>query len=472
MGNALHRAFDLDIIAPSGSTKVMVVTEDGFQFAYSTVEAIQAPLDVAGLATDADIADLQSQIGVSGSYASQDKYYATNNGGGQNFKVGDDLWIGDVNLANTMQVSGAQNSGSGYIKFGSGSTSPKIGTNGNGKLAVSASMVFAGSSDEQTSAYAGGVGHMMMVDTNRTDTYTELGTTDKPFKTLSAAISAANTANPTGTEPYTFVMMGCNIDENIDFGGTAFNFITLATSCRTVINGTLTIANNPNLKQLIIRNLEFAQSVTITGDGTADQMNDLSFYNTSFADTLNVTCANSLALWDVYSSAAVNLTNLNYLYVGGGQITGDVTIVADSTETLPANGMAPGQAIVFDLVCNNLTFTRGGAASYVFQPHNTRIGLNAGSYTIPSGFTVSAQATTFRGTWTNNGSLTMRNSSTDNLISGTPATYTGVLGGSYVALQTVATLPASAHTGSIAVSGSGADCKPYFFNGSTWASLI
>jgi hypothetical protein len=138
MANSLHRAYDLDIIAPSGSTKVMVVTEDGFQFAYSTVEAIQSPLDVAGLATDADIADLQSQIGVSGSYASQDKYYATNNGGGQNFKVGDDLWIGDVNLANTMQVSGAQNSGSGYIKFGSGSTTPILGYGGsNGYISLS-----------------------------------------------------------------------------------------------------------------------------------------------------------------------------------------------------------------------------------------------------------------------------------------------------------------------------------------------
>ena len=136
MANSLHRAYDLDIIAPSGSTKVMVVTDDGFQFAYSTVEAIQSPLDVAGLATDADIADLQSQIGVSGSYASQDKYYATNNGGGQNFKVGDDAWIGDVNLSNTMQVAGAQTSGSGYIKFGSGAGTPIIGTTGVNHLNI------------------------------------------------------------------------------------------------------------------------------------------------------------------------------------------------------------------------------------------------------------------------------------------------------------------------------------------------
>jgi hypothetical protein len=136
MANSLHRAYDLDIIAPSGSTKVLVVTEDEYQFAYATIDAIQTPLDVAGLATDADIANLQSQIGVSGSYASQDKYYATNNGGGQNFKVGDDAWIGDVNRSNTMQVAGSQDAATGYIKFASGSNTPIIGSSGTNHLNI------------------------------------------------------------------------------------------------------------------------------------------------------------------------------------------------------------------------------------------------------------------------------------------------------------------------------------------------
>jgi hypothetical protein len=39
---------------------------------------------------------------------------------------------------------------------------------------------------------AGGVGKMMMIDTNRTDSYTELGTADKPFKTFSNAITTAD----------------------------------------------------------------------------------------------------------------------------------------------------------------------------------------------------------------------------------------------------------------------------------------
>jgi hypothetical protein len=338
---------------------------------------------------------------------------------------------GKVPLDKLPPIQSPINTGS-FITNGQTGSFATTGSNVfSGNQTISGSLLFGGGNDEQTLAYAGGNGHQIMIDTNRTDDYTENGSADKPYKTLSSAITAANIANPNGTDPYTFVMKGCNIDENISFNGTAFNFITLATTSRTVINGTLTITDNPNLKQLIIRNLEFAQAVTITGDGTAAQMNNMSFYNTSFSNTLNVTCVNSLALWDVYSSAAVNLTNLHYLYVGGGQITGDVTIVADSTQTLPSGGMSPGQSIVFDLICNNLIFTKGGSASYVFQPHNTRIGLNAGSYTIPSGFTVSAQASTFRGTWTNNGSLTLRNSSTDNTVLGTQPTYTGTIGGTF-----------------------------------------
>ena len=150
---ALHRAFNIDTIPPSGSTKVMILTEDNSQFAYATINSIQSPLDVAGLATDADIADLQSQIGVSGSYSSQDKYYATNNGGGQNFKVGDDAWIGDVNRSNTMQVSGAQNAATGYIKFASGSNTPIIGSNGANRLNIANIPTYA----NNAAALAGGL---------------------------------------------------------------------------------------------------------------------------------------------------------------------------------------------------------------------------------------------------------------------------------------------------------------------------
>lgn len=59
-----------------------------------------------------------------------DKLYTTNNGAGTNVKIGDDAWIGDVNIANVMSVKGVQDPTKGGIVFGSG-LSEKIETDGD-----------------------------------------------------------------------------------------------------------------------------------------------------------------------------------------------------------------------------------------------------------------------------------------------------------------------------------------------------
>jgi len=61
----------------------------------------------------------------------------TINGTGTNFKVGDDVFIGDINVSNVMQVKGVQNETKGYIQFGSGSAMPKIGGGGANHLNIS-----------------------------------------------------------------------------------------------------------------------------------------------------------------------------------------------------------------------------------------------------------------------------------------------------------------------------------------------
>lgn len=58
-----------------------------------------------------------------------DKIYVTNNGGGTNVKVGDDAWIGDVNIGNTISIKGVQDATKGGIVLGSG-LSEIISTNG------------------------------------------------------------------------------------------------------------------------------------------------------------------------------------------------------------------------------------------------------------------------------------------------------------------------------------------------------
>ena len=55
--------------------------------------------------------------------------HATDNGNGTNFRVGDDVWIGDINLADTISIRGISGAPSnGYIRFGSDSNS--FGYNG------------------------------------------------------------------------------------------------------------------------------------------------------------------------------------------------------------------------------------------------------------------------------------------------------------------------------------------------------
>jgi hypothetical protein len=70
---------------------------------------------------------------------------ANNNSSGTNFKVGDDAWIGDVDIANTMQVAGVQDATKGFIKFSSGSASPIIGSAGNNIFQITGSTRITGS---------------------------------------------------------------------------------------------------------------------------------------------------------------------------------------------------------------------------------------------------------------------------------------------------------------------------------------
>jgi hypothetical protein len=275
----------------------------------------------------------------------------------------------------------------------------------------------------------------MMIDTNRTDTYTEVGSADRPFKTFAAAIAAAEASEATA---YTFILMGCTVTEDVDFGGTAFTQITISTTCRSVISGNIAIDNNSDLSQLVIRNIEVGGTFTLAGDGTSEQMNSCSFYNVTFSGPVSITATNATAFYEASFFDTVNFTNLSYLYINGAQFNADWTITADDTSTypVPSRGIVPGTggsiSIVFGTIANNVYFVKGGTAAYVFQPHMTRLGRTTESYTIPSGWTVSAYGADFRGTWTNNGAMGLKISGTDNRVKGTAPSYSSIVGGDRV----------------------------------------
>jgi hypothetical protein len=74
-------------------------------------------------------------LGVAGSiYA--DKIYLTNNGGGTNVYVGDDIILGDINAANTLGIRGQQDASQAYIVFGNANNTNYIGRSGSNPLQV------------------------------------------------------------------------------------------------------------------------------------------------------------------------------------------------------------------------------------------------------------------------------------------------------------------------------------------------
>jgi len=66
------------------------------------------------------------------------------NGTGQNFQVGDDAWIGDINVADTVGLKGQQNGANGYIVFGNSDSTGRLGRAGTGPLTYAGSFSITG----------------------------------------------------------------------------------------------------------------------------------------------------------------------------------------------------------------------------------------------------------------------------------------------------------------------------------------
>lgn len=75
-----------------------------------------------------------------GNQVTFDSVITNNDGNGTNYKVGNDAWIGDINIENTIRVQGSQNAANAYIVFGNGDTTA-LGREGTGALTYGGSTV-------------------------------------------------------------------------------------------------------------------------------------------------------------------------------------------------------------------------------------------------------------------------------------------------------------------------------------------
>jgi hypothetical protein len=138
-------AKDLPTYSAESTDKILARQEDG-RMGYILVSDLQVTLDGDGLALDTDLTDGSIN-------AVFNTVRADVNGTGTNFQIGDDAYIGDINVVNTLQVSGVQNATVGYIQFGSGSNMPKVGGNGANRLNLSNIPTYA----NKAAAVAGGL---------------------------------------------------------------------------------------------------------------------------------------------------------------------------------------------------------------------------------------------------------------------------------------------------------------------------
>jgi hypothetical protein len=121
-------AKDLPTYTAESTDQILARQADG-KLGYILVSDLQVTLDGDGLALDTDLTDGSIN-------AVFNTVKADVNGLGTNFSVGDDAYIGDINVVNTLQVKGQQDETKGYIQFGSGSNMPKIGGSGANHLNI------------------------------------------------------------------------------------------------------------------------------------------------------------------------------------------------------------------------------------------------------------------------------------------------------------------------------------------------
>ena len=241
------------------------------------------------------------------------------NGTGQNFQVGDDAWIGDINQADTIGLKGQQNAANCYIVFGNSDSTGKLGRAGTGPL------TYAGAFSATGNVTGGNVltGGIISATGNVTGNYI-LG---NGSLLTGVVTSLANINN--GTSNVTVVSSGGNV--TVGIGGTS-NVAVFATTGLTVA-GVVSATGNVTGGNLLTAGLVSATSTITTA--------------------ANITGGNIITAGLI--TATGNITGGNLIINNNATITGNLTVNGTETIFNVANLTVNDKDII---VANNVT---GGA---------------------------------------------------------------------------------------------------------------
>lgn len=195
---------------------------------------------------------------------------STNNGNGTNFKVGDDAWIGDINVADTLRISGQQNSANAYIVFGT-TNANTLGRAGSGPLTYTGSFTATGvvSGSELTSTLSSG---------------SEGGQVNLSIPASGTSLVGSVTIDVYGNQLRFFQgdsAKGAYIDLTAAAAGVGTNLLSGSSGVTSVAGASGTVSNNQILAGIL----------TVDGAGSGldadllDGLTSASFANATFANT-------------------------------------------------------------------------------------------------------------------------------------------------------------------------------------------
>lgn len=259
---------------------------------------------------------------------------STNNGNGTNFKVGDDAWIGDINTADTLRISGQQNSANAYIVFGTSDTS-KLGRAGTGPLTYGGAFTATGvvSGSELTSTNSIG---------------SEGGQVNLSIPASGTSLVGSVTIDVYQNQLRFFQgdsAKGAYIDLTAAAAGVGTNLLSGSSGVTSVAGASGTVSNNQILAGIL----------TVDGAGSGldadllDGLTSASFANAAFANTDYTTIVATAAVYGNSNTIPVVTLTANgrvstivntAISITSAQVSGLAT--SATTDTTNANNITTG----------------------------------------------------------------------------------------------------------------------------------
>jgi hypothetical protein len=223
---------------------------------------------------------------------------ATTNGAGTNFKVGDDAWIGDINVSNALRIMGQQDNTKGYIVFGNGDTST-LGRSSTGALTYTGA--FTAGTISGSSVNAGTIGNSGAV------LYGILNSASAA-QTNITSLGILTGLNVSGIANVTTVNGSLNGPYNGIVGGTTPN---IGTFSDLTVNGTLSVPNNNIIGNVTGYLTGTASTATTAGTATYASTAGLASAASTVVQPAQPNITSTGTLVSVYVTGTATVGNLN-----------------------------------------------------------------------------------------------------------------------------------------------------------------